>query len=296
MSTIMTFSKKHPLLTYFVLTFAISWGGVLILGAPYGMPTTSEQFEKVWPIVFIPYFLGPSMTSLLLTGLLEGREGFRGLLSRLFKWRVGIRWYAVALLTAPFLVTLILLLLSLASSDYLPAIVTANDKIAVVLMGALVGLIEGGLLEELGWTGFAVPKLKQHYSIFATGLIVGALHAVWHFLPTFWGSGDSSGALDLLLILPPCLFYIGVLPAYRVLMVWVYDRTASLLVAILMHASLTASTLFILSPAATGVPLMIYYIILTAVIWTVVAVVQRWQALPRQAQGVAPGQPAHPTS
>jgi len=63
MSIIMTFSKKHPLLTYFVLTFAISWGGVLVLGAPYGMPTTSEQFEKVWFIVFIPYFLGPSLTS-----------------------------------------------------------------------------------------------------------------------------------------------------------------------------------------------------------------------------------------
>ena len=296
MSTIMTFSKKHLLLTYFVLTFAISWGGVLVLGAPYGMPTTSEQFEKVWFIVFIPYFLGPSLTSLLLTGIFDGREGFRRLLSRLVKWQVGIRWYVVALFTAPLLAALILLLLSLVSSEYLPAIVTANDKIAVVLMGTMVGLIEGGLLEELGWTGFAVPKLKQQYSIFATGLIVGALHAVWHFLPTFWGSGDSSGAFDLLLFLPPCLFYIGVLPAYRVLMVWVYDRTASLLVAILMHASLTASTLFILSPAATGVPLIIYYIVLTAVVWAVVAVVQRWQALSKLGQGVAPSQSAHPTS
>jgi membrane protease YdiL (CAAX protease family) len=289
MSTINNFIKSHPVLTYYALTFAISWGGVLILGAPYGMPTTSEQFAKVWAIVFIPYFLGPSMASLLLTGLLDGREGFRGLLSRLVKWQVGIRWYAVALLTAPLLVMPILFLLSLVSSEYLPAIVTANDKIAVVLMGTMVGLIEGGLLEELGWTGFAVPKLKRHYSIFATGLIVGALHAVWHFLPTFWGSGDSSGVFDLLLFLPPCLFYIGVLPAYRVLMVWVYDRTASLLVAILMHASLTASTLFILSPAATGIPLMIYYIVLTAVVWAVVAVVQRWQTLPEQARGTLPG-------
>jgi len=289
MSTINTFIKTHPVPTYYAITFAISWGGVLILGAPYGMPTTSEQFAKVWAIVFIPYFLGPSITSLLLTGLLDGREGFHGLLSRLIKWQVGIRWYAVALLTAPLLVMPILFLLSLVSSEYLPAIVTANDKIAVVLMGTMVGLIEGGLPEELSWTGFAVPKLKRHYSIFATGLIVGALHAVWHFLPTFWGSGDSSGVFDLLLFLSPCLFYIGVLPAYRVLMVWVYDRTASLLVAILMHASLTASTLFILSPAATGIPLMIYYIVLTAVVWAVVAVVQRWQTLPEQARGTLPG-------
>jgi membrane protease YdiL (CAAX protease family) len=128
-------------------------------------------------------------------------------------------------------------------------------------------------MEELGWTGFATPELRRRYSILATGLIVGILWAIWHFLPTYWGSGDASGALSLTLLLPPCLFYAGVLPAYRVLMVWVYDHTGSLFVAMLMHASLTASTLFILAPAAQGVPLMIYYVVFTAVIWAVVAAV-----------------------
>jgi membrane protease YdiL (CAAX protease family) len=271
METSLPVIKRHPVLAYYVLAFVISWGGVLILGAPYGMPTSNVQFQKVWPIVFIPYFLGPSLASLLLTGIIDGRVGFRALWFRLLRWRVGVRWYAVALLTAPLLVTLILFLLSLASSEYLPAIVTANDKISVLLMGTMVGLIEGGLLEELGWTGFAVPRLRLQYSVFATGLIVGALHAVWHFLPTFWASGDPLGTFSLLLFLPPCVFYAGVLPAFRILMVWVYDHTQSLLVSLLMHASLTASTLFILSPAATGVPLIIYYLILTVVMWAVVA-------------------------
>jgi hypothetical protein len=92
-------------------------------------------------------------------------------------------------------------------------------------------------------------------------------------LPTFWGSGDSGGAFSLLLFLPPFLLYVGVLPAYRVLMVWVYDRTGSLLVIMLMHASLTASTLFILSPKAAGIPLMIYYLVLTAALWVAAAAV-----------------------
>jgi hypothetical protein len=100
---------------------------------------------------------------------------------------------------------------------------------------------------------------------------VGLLWGVWHILPTFWGSGDSSGALSLSLLLPPCLFYIGVLPAYRVLMVWVFDRTGSLFVSMLMHASLTASTVFILLPSAKGVPLMTYYLVLIAALWFVVA-------------------------
>jgi len=273
LTTIKAFIKKHPVLTYFALTFAISWGGVLILGAPYGMPTTEEQSAKMWPVVFLPYFLGPSLTSLLLIGLFYGRAGFRELLSRLLKWRVSFHWYAVALLTAPVLVTAILLALSLTSPVFLPKILTTADKVGLILTGLVAALIFGGFLEELGWTGFATPELRRRYNIVTTGLIVGILHAVWHFLPTFWASADSSGALDLLLFLPPCLFYIGVLPAYRVLMVWVYDRTRSLLVAMLMHASLTASNPFILSPPAKGVSLMLYYLILTLVMWIVVAAV-----------------------
>jgi len=282
MSTIKTFIKRHPVLTFYALVFAISWGGVYILGAPYGMPATSEQFAKHWPIVFLPYFLGPSLASILLTGIVHGRVGFRELLSRLLKWRVSFRWYAVALLTAPLLVTPTLLLLSLTSPVFLPDIFTTANKISLIVSGIVIGLIFGGLLEELGWTGFAVPEVRRRYGVFTTGLIVGVLHAVWHFLPTFWGSGDSSGALDLLLLLPPCLFYAGVLPPFRVLMVWVYDRTGSFPMAMLMHMSLTASTLFILSPAARGFPLMIYYLILTAVVWVVVAAVQGLQTLPRQ--------------
>ncbi len=273
MTIFKAFIKRHPVLTYYALTFAISWGGVLILGAPYGMPTTSEQFAKHWPIVFLPFFFGPSTACLVLIGLIYGKDGFRELLSRLLKWRVDARWYMVALLTAPLLVTPILLILSLISPVFLPDIVTTADKVGLIVLGLGVGLVEGGFMEELGWTGFATPELRRRYSVVATGLIVGVLWAVWHFLPTFWGSGDFSGAFDLLLFLPPCLFYIGVLPAYRVFMVWVYDHTGSLLVSMLMHMSLTASTLFILSPAARGVSLMIYYLILTTAAWIVAAMV-----------------------
>jgi membrane protease YdiL (CAAX protease family) len=128
-------------------------------------------------------------------------------------------------------------------------------------------------LEEPGWTGFAVPRLRCRYRVLTTGLIVGFVWDVWHFLPTYWGSGDSSGALSLALLLPPCFFYVGVLPAYRILMVWVYDRTESLLVAILMHASLTTNTLFVLAPSVKGVSLFFYYLVLAAVLWGIVAAI-----------------------
>ena len=140
MTSFRDFIKRHSVAAYFALTFAISWCGVLIVGAPHGMPTTSEKFEELWPIVFLPYFLGPSLSGILLTGLVYGRAGLRDLLSRLLRWRVGARWYAVALLTAPLLVTPILLALSLTSRVFLPGILTTADRGSLMLTGIAVGL------------------------------------------------------------------------------------------------------------------------------------------------------------
>jgi membrane protease YdiL (CAAX protease family) len=105
------------------------------------------------------------------------------------------------------------------------------------------------------WTGFAIPRLKRRHGVFATGLIVGVLWGAWHFLVNFWYSGAIVAGIPLPLFLT-VYFLTGVaqLTGYRVLMVWVYDRTESLLVAVFMHASLIVSTTPILLPAMTGWP------------------------------------------
>jgi membrane protease YdiL (CAAX protease family) len=267
MTQIKKIIQYHPVLAYFILTFAISWGGVLLLGSPYGMPTTQENFQKLWPIVFLPYLLGPTLSSLILTGVIDGKVGFRNLISRLLMWRVNMKWYMLALLTTPLLVLIILFSLSVYSPAYVPAIFTNSDKLGLLITGIVVGFFGGGFLEEPGWTGFAVPRLRLQHGLLSTGLITGFLWGLWHFLPTFWGSGDSSGVPSLSLLLPPCFFYAAILPAFRVLMVWVYDHTKSLLVVMLMHMSLTASTLFILAPSIQEIQLFLYYLVLAVVLW-----------------------------
>src|SRR5215204_5622442 len=114
MKTIKAFIERHPLLSYFTLTFAISWGGFLIVvGGPGGIPGTKEQLETLLPIALLAMFAGPPVAGVLLTGLLYGRAGFRDLLTRMRRWRVGARWYAVALLLAPLLFTAVPIALSL---------------------------------------------------------------------------------------------------------------------------------------------------------------------------------------
>ena len=109
----------------------------------------------------LAWVAGPPIAGILLTGLLHGRAGFRDLLTRMRRWRVGARWYAVALLTAPLVFTAILLAFSLSSPEFLPRILTTSDTASVLLFGIGWGLIGGGFLEELGWTGFAVPTLLR---------------------------------------------------------------------------------------------------------------------------------------
>src|SRR5215203_7181821 len=122
MATIKAFVKGHPLLTYFALVFAISWGGVLIVVGPGGLPAANkEQYETLFPIAILAMVAGPSVAGILLTGLLYGRAGLREFGSRLTRWRVGARWYALALLTAPLSMAATLLALSLTSSEYLPS-------------------------------------------------------------------------------------------------------------------------------------------------------------------------------
>lgn len=301
---ILVYIRRHPLLTYYALTFAVSWGGLLlVVGGPGGLPGTPEQFAKLLPLVLLALLAGPSVAGLLLTGLVQGRAGLVELRSRLLKWRVGARWYAVALLTAPLLFTALPLALSFLFPEFLPGIFTADDKASLLVIGIVAGLTT--VLEELGWTGFAVPRLRRRYSVLTTGIIAGALWGAWHLLVNFWSSGTSSGALSLGLFLNSFFFSVGILPAFRVLMVWVYDHTESLLVATLMHVSLTAGNVILL-PLAREVAGPIWSLVMAVALWVVVAAVAEanrgqlsQQPFPRQAAKTTPrptlsGGPAGP--
>lgn len=273
MQSIAAFVKQHSVLSYYLLTFALSWGGVfLVVGGPAGFPATQQQFDELLPFVVLFLASGPVLAGLVMTVFVSGKAGLRDLLSHLLTWRVGAAWYAVALLTAPLVVLATLLVLALFSANFLPGIFSAEDTLSILLPGLAAGLV-AGLFEEPGWTGFAIPRLKARYSILAAGLIAGVLWGVWHFIVALWGGGTADGALALPLFLSQLAFYVGVLPAYRVLMVWVYDHTKSLLVAMLMHASLTAVTIYIFAPPVTDEQRLLYHLVLSAVVWGVVAAV-----------------------
>ena len=236
---VISFSRRHPVLSYYVVVFVISRGGGLLALGPGGLLGTTVT-PRTQMLVGVPIgIVGPAIAGLLMTGLLYGRPGLCELLSRLLRWRVGAGWYAFALLVAP-----VITLLSLLARSTPPAIATTSDKLGLLLLGLGIGLGSSPFFEELGWTGVAVPELRKRFGVLATGLLMGMLWGVWHF-PAFSATGRASGSLSPL-IFTLALLFTWLIP-YRVLMVWVYDHTHSLLLAILMHVPIAADP-FLLSP------------------------------------------------
>jgi membrane protease YdiL (CAAX protease family) len=268
MNTLKSFIKRHAVPIYFILTFALSWGCMAMIISPNRFPMTAEQSEMAGPFIYVALLVGPSVAGILLTGLVSGKAGYRELLSRLSRWRVGVRWYAVVLLATPLLATVVLLVLSLFSPEFIPVIFTSDDKSTLLLTGVGVGLMVG-IFEELGWTGFVVPRMRLRYGIPTTGIIVGLLWGAWHFL-AFWETNSFSGALPLAIMLMRLFSW---LPPFRTLMVWVHDRTESLLMVMLMHASLVLSTLVLPSMELSGGTLLIWLLAWAAALWGAVLVV-----------------------
>jgi len=265
------FFSKHPVLSYYILAFAISWGAFLAVVGPHGIPGKPADAMKLLPALLLAMLAGPVVANLSVTGLAWGRAGYRELWRRLTKWRAGIGGYSAALLTAPLIFTAVPLAMAAANSGFVPRLFNQDDKLAFLLIGLAVGLM-AGIFEELGWTGFVMPRMRLQFDSLTTGVIVGFLWGAWHLLINFWSSGTPAGTLSIPTLVGSLLFSFGILPAFRVLMVFVWDHTGSLPAGMLMHSMLTASS-FILAPtAAPGAMGSVYTLSITAALWIAVGV------------------------
>jgi len=262
--------RRNPVLVYYVLTFVLSWGAILVAVGPRGFPVNPTQLPKMLPILILAMLLGPGVASVVLSGVVDGTAGYRNLLSRFLKWRVGIQWYAVAVLAAPFLLMAAPLALSIWNPEFIPRIFSDPHKRPLLQLGLAAGA-SVGLLEELGWTGFAIPRLRQRFSVLATGAVVGFLWGAWHIPVIALQSSTASGSFSIVNSLGAIVFSFGLLPAFRVVMAWVYDQCGSLLLTMIMHMSLAASNIIFGLSSAEGKTSPLFTLALSAALWIAIA-------------------------
>lgn len=251
------FFRKHLTALYFFLTFLISWTGVVLVIGADKFGVERAPLAKM-PLLFLAMCAGPTCSSLLLISIFEGRQGLRELKRRLLNLNLSGR-HALVLLAAPVATIGSAYCISALRTPAAPFIFSNTEWLAEFGL-AILGGLTAGIFEEIGWTGFAIPRLREKAGTVATGLLVGFLWGLWH-LPLFL-PGDPSGKVAPGLFLAVLLF--THLPAYRVLMVWLNDRTESLTVAILMHTILTACTLVFLPADQSGWNIVLYDLMLAA--------------------------------
>jgi hypothetical protein len=204
LSTLSNVIKRHSLLTFFVLAYALSWCAI-----PWAGPK------------LLPW--GPALAAFIMLAMTKGKPGVKDLLSQMGRWRVGFKWYVVAL-SIPI--------------GYSLGAVGLN-----VLFGASMGQLEpwynlllliplflllGGQWEEPGWTGYALPRLQVGRSALAASLIFSVFRVGWH-LPLFL-YGEILWA-DILFII-----------AMQIVVTWLYNSThRSVLIVMVLHLTQNVS-------------------------------------------------------
>jgi membrane protease YdiL (CAAX protease family) len=212
---------RHRVISFFALAYSISWSlwGIAAVGGGQ--------------VIFLLGGLGPLISAIVVTRL-SGRS-LRAWLRSLLVWRVSPGYYAVALLLPVAIYGVINLILVLLGQelDLSPLLTVAPTYAGMFLM---VGTAGGGL-EEPGWRGFALPELQGRHSPLVATLLVGLAWGVWH-IPLY---GPAGFVVPLVL----AFFY-----------TWIYNRTGSILLCLLLHAGITPAqnllTLATSSQAAGG--------------------------------------------
>ena len=179
---------------------------------------------------------GPTAAGLIFAARESGRDGAKALLRRLLIWRVGVRWHLFAWL-APMAFLLVGMLLYVMGGGHLGP--PDWGRMALAPVAVFFAVIFGPLGEELGWRGYALPRLQQRYSALKSSLILGLVWTLWH-TPMFWGPGGtvvSGGPVTAWAIGKYVLYLLG----FAILYTWLCNNTrGSVLLAVIFHTSANA--------------------------------------------------------
>jgi uncharacterized protein len=241
----MSLVRRHPLITFFILTYALAW----ILWLP--LVVLQDTIPAAPGLVLV--LLGsnvPSLLAIVLTALVLGKGALRKLLGRLLIWRVDPRWYLVVVLVPVALSGGIVALNAFVGG---PAISVGVPLLTVVITLAFFIFPGSALGEEIGWRGYALPRLQSGRSALSASLILGVIWAFYHLPLFFTGQAFRSPSL----LVP---FVVSGL-ALSVILTWVYNSTGgSLLLVVLLHAAANLPLTLLLEPLGSRamVPFMFY--------------------------------------
>jgi uncharacterized protein len=235
-NTITSVIKRHPVITFFVLAYGISYSFYLL--------------SAIWPEFPFLYPFGSVIAAIVVASITRGVAGLKDFLSRCLRWRVGLRWYAAALLVPAAIGVAVLVLNTLLGAP-LPTLAQLGPWYGIFLMFPM-AMIDAPLQENSGWHGYAMPRFPANRSRLLNTLIIGVLLVGWHFPLTL---AEPSIMAPYLLTTLTSAFVTN----------WVYyNARESALLAILYHTAANTIGIFY-SHTLAGANLTRYFWLLAAV-------------------------------
>jgi len=225
--------RRHPLAAFLVLTYGLTWA--------LWIPLAIFRDAISGPFTSVALLIGsnvPSAVAIVLTAVGLGKGATRKLLGQLLIWRFSWRWYLVLLAPTALVVGTITLV---AITRGGPTATLAMPLLNAIFFVAVMTFPGSAFGEEIGWRGFALPRVQARRTALTASLVVGSLHGLWH-LP-LWLRGDADHQLS---VYPA--FLIQAL-ALAVIYTWLYNSTkGSLLLVVLFHTATNAPLTLVLLP------------------------------------------------
>jgi uncharacterized protein len=219
--------KNHDLLTYFVLTFLITWGCwiTVILTLP------GRDIKNLTPVGMLMEYIGlwgPALAAILVAAVTRGKAGMKALFGRLLIWRVPGKWYLLALILWP--------VISILAAFWHASVTNRPLSLDWSRWTTLGSVVLGGLLvgyhadEEIGWRGFALPRLLERWNALTASIVLGVIWGLWHLPGMF--------VLQVKGMESPIPFYTYLIftVSLSILITWFFNHTrGSLIFSMFIH-------------------------------------------------------------
>ncbi len=241
-------------LPFFVLTFAVTW----TCWIPVAAGAVSARTVPGGALVLLGTIV-PSLVALALAARREHAAGVNLLLGRIFRWQVAVRWYVFAAGYTVAVKLAVALLHRLALGSW-PRF--GSEPLYVIPFAILLSTpVQAG--EEIGWRGFALPRMAERLGYAWSGILIGLIWALWHLPLFFVREADTYGQ--------PFFVFLLQVTALSVAITWLFARTGgSLLLPMLLHAAVNNSKDIV--PSATPGAMNTFGLSASPVAWLTVLV------------------------
>jgi len=252
----------RSLLRFFLCTYAVTWACFITVVKLSHVPApTVPALALIRGFLLLLGTFSPSLIALTMTARDEGRPGVRSLLRRMLQWRVSTRWYLFAIVYLPAIKLSVAVVYRIMTGSW-PRF-GAEPWYIIVVAIAISTPVQAG--EEVGWRGYALPRLAGRFGFARAGLLLGVIWSAWHlpifFLPGADKYGQSFPVWTLQVV------------ALSVAITWLYAQTrGSLLLTMLMHSAVNQTVGIVPSanpnpgnPFSLGVSLVMW--LTAALLW-----------------------------